>query len=133
MSDLAKAFFASAGGAAFLKAALDLRAATASIDGEADLIVAKDGFDDAVGLLAEAGVQVVIAPAPAEPEPDDLDTGDWSVGDRAGCWDFGDRGEIVSFEKRADGVVIAQVQLDYAKPGDLQAVPVDDLDVLTDD
>ncbi|UTC29812.1 hypothetical protein BAJUN_01820 [Bajunvirus bajun] len=66
---LAVAFFASAGGAAFLKAVLDLRAATVGIDDEPDISnalvieigAAKNALDDVIGLLAEAGVQIVIA------------------------------------------------------------------------
>ncbi|USN14507.1 hypothetical protein DOMOVOI_00320 [Brevundimonas phage vB_BpoS-Domovoi] len=69
MPSLAVAFFTSAGGAAFLSACLDMRAALAVLDegnDDPDASAAKARFDDLSDLLAEAGVSVVIAPG-AEP------------------------------------------------------------------
>jgi len=62
---LAVAFFASAGGAAFLTAALDMRAALCELDegnDDPDATDAKERFDHLTELLAEAGVEVIIAP-----------------------------------------------------------------------
>lgn len=78
---LAVAFFASAGGAAFLSACLDMRAALATLDqgnDDPDASAAKARFDDLSDLLAEAGVSVVIAPGAARPvevAPDDVGPG----------------------------------------------------------
>lgn len=72
-----------------------------------------------------------------EYEPQEPDRDGWNVGDRAGAFDFGDRGDIVAFDPTdfdSDGFAFAYVKLDFGTTdGQPVRVSVQDLTILTDE
>jgi hypothetical protein len=72
-----------------------------------------------------------------EPEPEaEPDRDHWEIGDRAGAWDFGDRGEIIGFTDGCDddGFAFALVKLDFGTTDNQPVtVSVQDLSILSDE
>ncbi|UTC29811.1 hypothetical protein BAJUN_01810 [Bajunvirus bajun] len=87
------------------------------------------GLDDVLGLIDESDFA---------DEPEEAESGDWEVGDRAYVGAEGDRGEIIEIittglPDSARGRARVKMQLDYWRVGELWEGSIDDIDTLDDE